>query len=476
MAPTARELPAHEPSLRGFLDAWEQAHPDDVLRIKEPTSPDFVPTALAMELERRGDTPIIVLENPTHGDIPLVANVFGSWERAAGVLGATREGFNDAWLAGERRAAPPVVVESGPVHDVVAIGDEADAEKLPIPWHFAGDAGRYLSAGILVANDPDTGVRNLSYQRMQLKGPRKFGVSLHSRGHIWDYMRRSEERGEPLEVAVVIGAHPTVLMAATARVGADADEYDIAAGLLGGHLELVRAKTIDVDVPAHAEIVIEGRILPGVREPEGPFGEFPGYSTSRSTENVFEVTAITHRADPLFLDIIPGDAADHLVLCRLFREPHLLERLREVVPTVRAVHLPKSGTTFHCYVSMEKTAEGQARQLLMTLFGLEPNIKLGVICDADIDVYDTERVLWAVATRMQADTDTFIVPKVFCNRLDPSSVEGMSARLGVDATKPLAGWDAFELTLPDESQAAAQKIADTLRADFGRPQASRYGN
>jgi UbiD family decarboxylase len=105
---------------------------------------------------------------------------------------------------------------------------------------------------------------------------------------------------------------------------------------------------------------------------------------------------------------------------------------------------------------MKKTAEGQARQLLMMLFGLEPNIKLGIVCDEDIDVYDPEQVMWAMATRMQADTDTFVVPKVFCNRLDPSSVDGMSARLGIDATRPLAGWDATELTLPDAAVAKAR--------------------
>jgi 4-hydroxy-3-polyprenylbenzoate decarboxylase len=452
------EAGAIEPSLQGFLGDWERRHPDDVIHVHGEVEPDFISTAMALDLEAQGRAPIIVLDRPAGSELPLVANVFGSWERLAEVIGTDRAGFNDAWLAAERAAVPPRMVTTGVSQEVVEIGDDADVTRLPIARHFAGDAGKYVSAGILVANDPNTGVRNLSFQRMQLKGPRKFGVSLHSRGHIWDYQRRAELQGRPLEVAVVVGAHPTLLMAATARVGINVDEYTIAGGLLGQPVELVKAKTIDVDVPAWAEVIIEGRILPGVREPEGPFGEFPGYSTSRSTENVFEVTAVTRRRNALFLDLVPGKAADHLVLCRIFREPHLVERLREVVPTVRAVHLPQSGTTFHAFVSMKKTAEGQPRQLLMMLFGLEPNIKLGIVCDEDIDVYDPEQVMWAMATRMQADTDTFIVPKVFCNRLDPSSVDGMSARLGIDATKPLAGWDATELTLPDDAVAAARAL------------------
>jgi 4-hydroxy-3-polyprenylbenzoate decarboxylase len=449
-----------EPSLQGFLRDWEARHPDDVVHVRDEVDPDCLSTSMALEMEAHGKAPIIVLDRPAGSELPLVANVFASWDRLAEILGTDRMGFNAAWLAGEHRSVAPRMVAQGVCQEVVDIGDAVDVTCLPIARHFAGDAGKYVSAGILVANDPDTGVRNLSFQRMQLKGPRKFGVSLHSRGHIWDYARRAEARGEALEVAVVLGGHPTLQMAATARVGIDVDEYHIAGGLLGQPVDLVKAKTIDVDVPAWAEIVIEGRILSGVREPEGPFGEFPGYSTSRSTEHVFEVTAVTRRRNALFLDLVPGKAADHLVLCRIFREPHLVERLREVVPTVQAVHLPQSGTTFHAFVSMKKTAEGQARSVLLTLFGLEPNIKLGIVVDEDINVYEPEDVMWAVATRMQADTNTFIVPKVFCNRLDPSSVEGMSARLGIDATKPLMGWEASELTLPDEVVARARALLD----------------
>jgi 2,5-furandicarboxylate decarboxylase 1 len=449
------------PSLGDFLLAWEQQHPEDVLRLADDTSVDYVPTALALALEARGRYPVIVVERPRGFDVPLVANVFASWDRVAGVLGVARADFNQAWLAAEARAMPPVIVEAGPVHELVQIGEQVDLTELPLPIHFEGDGGRYISAGILVANDPDTGIRNLSFQRLQLKGPRRLGPSLHSRGHLWDYFLRQEARGQPLEVAVVVGAHPAFEMAATARVGIDVDEYDIAGGILGQPAELVKCATIDVDVPATAELVIEGRILPFAREPEGPFGEFPGYSTSRSTENVFEVTALTRRRRPYFLDVVPGDSSDHLVLCRLFREPHLFQRLKAVVPGLKALHLPKSGTTFHCFFSMKKTAEGQPRSAMMLLFGLEPNIKLAVAVDEDIDVYDSEQVLWAMATRFQADRDLFTVPRTFCNRLDPSSEDGLSCRMGVDATAPLV-WDATRLTLPDHALAAARELAARL--------------
>jgi 2,5-furandicarboxylate decarboxylase 1 len=433
-----------------------------VVRLDDGTDVDSL-TAIALELERRRRAPVLVVDKPAGYGMPVVTNLFASWDRVAGVLGVARPDFNAAWLRAEANPVKPVTVDGGPVQDVVLRGADADARALPIPLHFASDGGRYVSAGILVANDPDTGVRNLSFQRMQLKGPNRFGVSLHSRGHIWDYLRRAEARGEPLEVAVVVGAHPAVLMAATCRLGIDVDEYDIAGGLLGEPLELVRAATIGVDVPAQAEIVIEGRILPGVREPEGPFGEFPGYSSHRSTENVFEVTAITHRRDPIFLDVVPGNSSDHLTLATLFREPHLFERLREVVPNLKALHLPKSGTTFHCYISMAKTAEGQARQAMLLLFGMEPNIKLVVACDQDIDVHDPEQVLWAIATRVQADSDTFVVPSVFCNELDPSARDGMSTRMGIDATTP-SYWKADRCVLDPETRRRATRLVDRILA------------
>jgi 2,5-furandicarboxylate decarboxylase 1 len=448
------------PSLRLFLDRWRIEHPGDVVQLDDDTDIDCL-TALALELEHRQRSPVLMIDRPRGFDMAVVTNLFSSWDRIAGVLGVSRAEFNDAWLQAEARATKPVQVHDGPVHDVVLRGDDVDVAALPIPRHFATDGGRYISGGILVANDPDTGARNLSFQRMQLKGPRKLGVSLHSRGHIWDYLRRAEARDEPLEVAVVIGAHPAFLMAATCRLGIDVDEYDVAGGLLGEPVELVQARTIGVDVPAEAELVIEGRILPNVREPEGPFGEFPGYSSHRSTENVFEVTAITRRTDPIFLDVVPGNSSDHLYLATLFREPHLFRRVSEVVPTLRALHLPKSGTTFHCYLSMKKTAEGMPRSAMLLLFGMEPNIKLVIACDEDIDVHDTEQVMWALATRFQADTDLFVVPSVFCNELDPSARDGMSTRLGIDATTP-AYWRANRCEVDDETREMVQAIVRTL--------------
>ena len=419
------------PSLADFL---KQLDPNEVLEIVEPTDLDYLPTALVLEMEKRQRAPVIWLEQPKGFDMPVVSNLFADRGRIARMAGVAPGQFNAAWLKAD-----------------------VDAGRLPISRHFTQDAGRYISSGILVCKDPDTGVRNLSFQRLQLKAADRFGASLHSRGHIWDHLMRREARGENLEVAVVIGAHPAIYLAAGAKVAMEVDEYDLAGALLGQPVDLVRCRTIDVEVPAEAEIVLEGEILANVHEAEGPFGEYTGYSTSRSTQNVFVVKAITRRAKPLYLDLIPGYSTEHLLLARVAKEPHVFERLKEMVPTLRALNYPKSGTHFHAYLSMKKTAEGQARHALMLLFGLDPYVKLAVALDEDIDVFNEQEVLWALATRFQADTDMFVVPKVFCNRLDPSSVDGMSAKLGLDATAPLS-WDVERTTLPAEAVEAARAL------------------
>lgn len=442
------------PSLRTFL-AQVPAH--DILRIGEPVDLDFVPTALVLELEKQNRQPVVLFENPGGFDLPVVTNLFGSRARIARMVGAAPDGFNATWNRAQSRLLPCEVVRSGPAQEVVAIGHELDAALLPLSRHFEKDAGRYIGSGVLICKDPDTGVRNLSYQRLQLKGRDRFGVSLHSRGHIWDHLQRCEARGENLQVAVVIGMHPAINLAAAAKVAMEVDELEIAGALLGRPIELVRCKTIDIEVPAHAEIVIEGEILANQHEDEGPYGEYTGYSTYRSTRNVFVVKAITRRARPIFHDIIPGYSAEHLLLGRSAKEAHIFMRLKELVPTLIALNFPKSGTHFHAYMSFKKTAEGQARHALMALLGLDHYLKLVVAVDDDVNIFDEQEVLWAIATRFQADTDMFTVSDVFCNRLDPSSRDGMSAKLALDATRPLSS-ENDRARVPADAIACAQAL------------------
>ncbi|MSQ71689.1 MAG: UbiD family decarboxylase [Betaproteobacteria bacterium] len=433
-------------SLRDYL---QTVPADDILRIAEPMPLDYAKTGLVLELEKRKRFPLVWIDNPVGSDAPVVCNLFADRGRMARMAGvAHHDQFNEGWLRYLAAPLKPVMRSSpAPVQEVVVEGDAVDAGALPICRHFEYDAGRYISSGILICKDPDTGVRNMSFQRLQLKGPNRFGASLHSRGHIWEHLQRREAQGRNLEVAVVIGGHPAIYVAAGAKVGMEVDELDIAGAMMGKPVELVRCRTIDVEVPAEAEYVLEGEILGGVYEDEGPFGEYTGYSTSRSTRNVFVVKAITRRAKPMWLDIVPGYSMEHLLLGRTTKEAHVYSRLKEMVPQLVAINWPRSGTHFHAYLSLKKSAEGQARHALTLLFGLDPYVKFAVAVDADVDVFNEEEVLWSMATRFQADTDMFVIPKMFCNRLDPSSVEGMAAKLGIDATAPM-DWDVKRTSIP----------------------------
>ncbi|MDB5945749.1 MAG: decarboxylase UbiD [Ramlibacter sp.] len=441
-------------SLRDFLD---ELPADELLHVTQRIEPDYYKTALALELDARQRSPVIQFDQPAGWDVPIVTNLFADRSRIARMIGTDRAGFNASFAHALQNLVPAVMRAAGPVHEVVQTGDDVDVQRLPISRHFEGDAGRYISSGVLVCKDPDTGVRNLSFQRLQMKGPNRFGASLHSRGHIWEHLQRSEARGKNLEVAVVIGCHPAIYLAGAAKVAMDVDEFAVAGALMKRPVELVKCKTIDVEVPAEAEYVLEGELLAGVLEDEGPFGEYTGYSTYRSTRNVFVVKAITRRAQPIFLDIVPGLSNEHLLLGRSAKEALVFTRLKELVPNLVALNYPKSGTHFHAYLSLRKSAEGQARHALLLLLGLDNYIKFAVAVDADVDVYQDAEVMWAMATRFQADTDMFMVPKVFCNRLDPSSVDGMSAKLGIDATAPLNS-EVQRTALPPEATAWAREF------------------
>jgi UbiD family decarboxylase len=449
--------------LRAFLSDLEAKTPDDVVRVREEVEGDYDIAAIIDGLERQGRHPVLWFERVRGARMPLVTNVFADRRRYAAALGVPVDALHAEWVArGERRIAPRIA-RTGPVKDVVMQGDQVDLGRLPIIRHFAEDAGPYVTNGIVVAKDPDTGVRNASFHRMQLRSRNRLGTSLHSRRHLWDYARRADERGEPLSVAVVIGAHPLFHFGAGLWKGPiDVDEYDAAGGFFGEPLEIVEGVTVPVESPAHAEIVLEGRILPGVREPEGPFAEFTGYASERSTQHVFEVTAILRRKDAVYHDVAAGISAEHTELLAVPQEARMLRVLRANFPTVKAVSFPHSGTCrLHCYISMKVAAEGQAKNAALAALGDDLALKLVVVVDEDVDVYREQEVLWAIATRMQADRDVTIIANAMGAILDPSTRAGTTAKMVIDATRPVGGF-ARRHTLPEDAVARAADLIARL--------------
>jgi UbiD family decarboxylase len=396
-------------------------------------------------------------------DAPVVSNIFASRARIGWLVGLDERELVTGWARVASRRLRPVRSDDAPVKEVVATGGEVDLRRLPIPIHFEADAGQYITAGVVVACDPETQTANLSFARLQLKDPNTFGASLHSRGDLWDYHRRAALLGRPLEVAVVIGLHPAITLAAAARLPRDEDELELAGGLLGQPVPVVPGETVSLMVPAHAELVLEGTLLPDQHVDEGPFGEFTGYASGRSTRNVFHVSAVTHRRDMIFQDVVPGASAEHLNLSKTPRAGSTFDLVKRRFPGVVDMNYPSSGVHYHCYISMRKSMEGSPRQLMLLLFGLEMFLKLVVVVDEDIDVRDEQAVLWALATRFQADRDSFIVPDVACNLLDPSARDGLSAKMGLDATRPIG---ASEQRLA-VSEAVLERVRALIAASAG---------
>jgi UbiD family decarboxylase len=450
--------------LRSFVDAYARAHPDQVIRVTEPVSIEEDVMALVLEYERRRRFPILVFERVAGYDIPIVCNVVASRRALAFALGVDERALAAEYARRIKDYVKPVVVPKAPFGHRVLTGGALDLAKLPMPLYFPGDAGRYLTAGMLVARDPDTGVETEGYHRFQLKGPDRMGVSLHSRRRMFEYQRRAEAKGRALPCAIVLGLHPLVSMGSLAYPPPDVGKFEVVGGLLGEPLEVAPCSTIDLRVPAAAEIIIEGEIPPTVREPEGPFGEFTGYFSRRSTEHVFVAKAIAMREKPWFQSIGSGRAGDHITTLGLIREAEITNALARVIPNVRGVHVPLSGTSsFTAYVSIAQSRPGEAKHVIPIVLGVDHYLKLVVVVDDDIDVFDESEVLWAIATRMQADRDLVVISGSLGAMLDPSADErGVTAKLGIDATRPFGEPFAEKLVMPPAKMAWARELVDRL--------------
>ncbi len=450
--------------LRSFVAAYARAHPGEVVRITEPVSVEHDVMAVVLEYERRRRWPILLFERVVGHDVPIVANVVASRRALAFALGVDERGLAVEYARRIKDHQKPVVVADPPFRARVVRGDAVDLTALPIPVYFPGDAGRYLTAGMLVARDPETGVETEGYHRFQVKGPNRLGVSLHSRRRMFEYQRRAEAAGRPLPCAVVLGLHPLVSMGSLAYPPADVGKFAVVGGLLGEPLRVAPCLTADLHVPAAAEIVIEGEILPGVREPEGPFGEFTGYFSRRSTQHVFAARAVTTVERPWFQSIGSGRAGDHITTLALVREAEITNALARVIPNVRAVHVPLSGTSsFTAYVSIAQSRPGEAKHVIPIVLGVDHYLKLVVVVDEDVDVFDESEVMWAVATRMQADRDLVVIGGSLGAMLDPSADErGVTAKLGIDATRPFGEPFAEKLVMAPERMAWARRLVDGL--------------
>jgi 2,5-furandicarboxylate decarboxylase 1 len=405
-------------------------------------------TAVLDRLERAGRFPAVRFSSIVgFPGWSVVGNVFASRPAIAALLDVPVDRLTQEVAGRLERPVDPVVVDDGPVHERVLTGAAATLEALPIPTHHERDAGPYLSFGVTICKDPDTGARNVGVYRFMQRGPRELVPSLTSISNIADIFARQEARGRPLDIAIVPGVSPLLGLAASYRAPLGTDEVALAGALAGEPLELVPATTVDLEVPAAAEVVIEARIRPGERYPEAPFADMSRSYSRQKRGPLVEVLAVTHRADPILQLAFSGhpDATNMAAVCH---EVAVWRAVNQSSSCVTGVHVPASGYGFHCYLGVRKTptVEGRERgeqgNAMLAAVGAVPQLKLVVAVDDDVDIFDDGAVVGALARRFQAvdplsgESRLVVLANLKGASYDPSSFhrEYPNAKLLLDCT------------------------------------------
>lgn len=434
-------MPDPQLSMGQYLVELQQASPDEVLFIDKEVDLRYGLTALFLQLERERRYPVIVAEKPVFDghryELPVVTGLYSSRVRLADLLGADPYHVGPAFAARMARPVQPQVVDraEAPVKQVVVGEREVDLlEQLPAPWHHPMDPGQYLSAAFFTTYARGTTVENSAIQRGWVCGKREIRVFMQATSHNYHNFEEYEALGEPMPVAFWIGHHPLHVMGCETR--GRLDHWEASGAVAQRPLRLVASETLGDGflVPADAEIVIEGFLLPGERRPEGPFGEYPQYYGPQHHNPVMEVSAVTRRHQAMLDTVMVGHT--HW-LAGFQREGNAYDHIRRTVRQVRNVYLPQSGCqAFHIYVQIQATGPGQARSALLAALTIDPLIKHAFVFDDDVDIFDEREVLWAIATRFQGDKDILTVPGVLGPSLDPSSLgSALGCKTGFDCTR-----------------------------------------
>ena len=445
---------------RGFLELLNEQR--DIARFDDEISLEYEIGALCRLLsDRDGPAAMLNCIAGTTGPCTRAAvNVYGTRRRVAAALGVSEAGLLDfvASRIGQRIA--PELVTSGVAscQEVVIPEAEVDLRRWPIPLWNEGDGGPYITAGLWIAPHPEFGW-NIAHHRGQIYGPREIGVCVAPDHHLRLATDEARPTGKRVEAAILIGARPSVTIAASSDFAHGDYELKVAGALDGQPIRTVRCKTVNVDVPVDTEIVVEG-YFDGETRPEGPFVEFTGYQTPVVTSPVFHVTCITHRKDPIFHGVFAGTPpCETNTLWRELEEAEAYVSLRRKFPMLKAVHRPPQvGRDFWgvLQVDSKRYREGMTMTLLMASSAVMPRLKFVVAVDEDIDLYDMTQVIWAMSTRCDPKADMQMVAGTMTSWLDPSS-GGVTGKVLIDATcKP--GFRGIKPAFP----AAAMNRARTL--------------
>ncbi len=450
-----------EQDLRSVIRKFEAS--GDLVHVTESLDPRYEITA-AFCLRPKG--PCLCLDKVKGYRMPVVGNVMNTRRKYALSLGISESDAFSHTVQGLTRPIKPLVVPEAACQEVVVRDSINVLERLPVPTLCEKDRNPYITAGIVIAKDPETGSRNVSMNRLQVTGPDQLMVGMSPSHHLIQLLRKAENHGKKLQVAVAVGNHPAVLAAANMYVDLGLDEFEIAGGLFGEPLMVARAKTVDVEVPAASEIVIEGEIDPERWEEEGPFGEFSGIYESYGKSPMMTVTAITHRKNPVFQMIVPSRYAEHCLTGAVAIEATVFQAVKKAIPGLKEVVVTEGGCgRLHLVLSITGARPGEAKKAMFAVFANLNLAKLAIVVDDDIDPRDPVQVEWAMATRMRADRDVVIVPGVKTDRAEPLEQSMVIAKMGIDATKPfdIAPEVLEEADVPVEvKERVARKLEDLI--------------
>lgn len=423
--------------------------------VNRPVDPRFELAAVAKAGQCASENAML-FTSVGNADIPVVANLYGSHDRLCRLIGASDNRFCERWLElteGVRNSPGDTVFAAAEPLNTIALSD------LPQITYHERDAGPYFTSAIYLAKEPDTGVPNLSFHRSMYVSDAELRVRLGSTHDLAGYQAKTEARGAPLEAALLIGVAPEIFLAACASPPYDTSEFAIASRIAGEPIPVRRCETIDLEVPAETEIVVEGRFMPGIRRPEGPFGEFMGNYVGIEDNHVFEVTRVTARPGALFHGLICGSTEDLRPL-EAATAARIFKHLRNVVPGVIDVSCrPNAMITI---VKLKKQYEGHGRHALLAAMGshLDYN-KVVIVVDEDVDIYDLNDVMWAYLTRGRADTRAMILHDMPGFYRDPNKDHW--GRLAIDATSPWGRAEEFaRKRIPMEDEV---RLADYLATE-----------
>jgi 4-hydroxy-3-polyprenylbenzoate decarboxylase len=422
-------VPAPDPqSLRPWLA--ELADDGRLVEIGETLDPA---AGLAARLVAHDREPVRIAH--VHGsDLPLVANLLPSRALIAEALGVREHDLGGHLQRALEAPLDPVIAREAPCQELVE--PDPDLARLPIPTFFEHEGGPYITAGCIVTRDPETGERNWSIARVRPLGGSRALVGIAPNHHLAVAGRAARERGERLPIAVTIGNHPALMIAACLYLARGEDELRVAGGLLGEPVGLVRCAEVPLEVPAGCEIVLEGELDLGETVEEGPVSEFHGGYERYGQAATATFACLTRRSDALYQAVLPGFHPEHVLLGGVAIAAGLQRRLRGIAPSVHAVAVPESGAgRLAAVVALGPHAAGEAGAVARAALEAVNLVKLVTMVDADVDPWDDAAVAHAVATRVHFDRDLTVLPGMRADRAEPLERGGAIAKLVIDATR-----------------------------------------